>query len=103
VILGGCKPEGLAGLALTSCDFIDDLSRVTVNHQIPPQPAKRPVHLASSTAAEKPDDSTMPAPEKPLTEGSSEGVVESGGSSGVVEGSVGIAGAGCLKVHVTAV
>jgi len=42
-VLNGCKPQGLAALALTSCDFIDDLTAITVTRQLPPPPSAQQV------------------------------------------------------------
>jgi len=41
VVLNGCKPEGLAALALTSCDFIDDLTAVSVTRELPLPPSEQ--------------------------------------------------------------
>ena len=104
VVLGGCKPEGLAALALTSCDFIDDLTGISVTRQLPSSSEKPDSEKAvSSTAAEKPKPSetamqSVAAAEQTNTS-SSNGVVVESSSSGLVEDKVCIAGAACLKVH----
>lgn len=101
VVLDGCNPEGLAALALTSCDFIDDLAGISVTRQLPSSSEKPDAEQAvSSTAAEKPSETTTPsaAVAEEACAGNSNGVVESS-SSGMVEDKVCIAGAACLKVH----
>jgi len=87
-VLDGCKAEGLAALAQTSCNFIDDLSRVTVTRQ-PPLPADR---------SGGGDDTTSVAPEQ-ASAGASDGVAGPADGSGCVEDKVCIPGAACLKVH----
>jgi len=96
--LDGCKPEGLAALALTSCDFIDDLTGITVTRQSPSSTEQLSDKQEDSSAAsaEKPSDSTT---QLPAEQAASNGIVESSGS-GTVEDNVCIAGAVHLKVHV---
>jgi len=104
VVLDGCKPEGLAAMALTSCDFIDDLTRVAITRPSPSateQPSDK--QAASSTAAEKPSDDATPSPaQQPSDSGSSNGIAESSNSSATVEDRVCIAGAVSLKVDISA-
>ena len=99
-MLDGCKPGGLAALAMTSCDFMDDFSRVTVTRQSPSatdQLADEPAAAAATT--EKPGDSTASAPANQLSAGSGDGMVKTS-KNGTVEDKVCIAGAVSLKVHV---
>ena len=104
VVLDGCKPEGLSALALTSCDFIDDLSRVTVTRPSPSateQPSAK--QAAASAAEEKPSGDATPSPAQQPNDGAtSEAIVESTSSSGTVEDRVCIAGAVSLKVNISA-
>ena len=103
VVLDGCKPESLAALVQTSCDFIDDFTRVTITRQLPSvtatdQPGAKP-SPAAAAAAEKPDDSAASAPvDRPSAGSDSDLVKPSIGST--VEDKVCISGAVSLKVHV---
>ena len=94
-VLDGCKPEGLTALAQTSCDFIDDLSRVSITRESPVATDKP----TAAAAEEKPSDNATSAPvEQPSGGGSGDGVKSSVGST--VEDKVCITGAVSLKVHV---
>jgi len=119
VVLEGCKPQGLVALAVTSCDFIDDLTRISITRQYPPPVLEKPVDdsgelekpiddSAPGATAEKPSDNSTPmAAEKPKEGsavekpgvGSGDGAAASVYSGTVVEDKVCIAGAAALKVH----
>ena len=96
VVLESCQPDGLAALALTACDFIDDLARITVTRQSPPSGEQSSAKQAASStaAAEKPSDDTASASDK---QASAADAAESS-ISNMVEDKVCIAGAVCLKV-----
>jgi len=98
-VLDGCKPEGLTALAETSCDFIDDLSRVSITRESPVATDKPSDKPTAAAAEEKPADNATSAPvEQPSGGGSGDGVKSSVGST--VEDKVCITGAVSLKVHV---
>jgi len=99
LVLDGCEPGGLAALAMTSCDFMDDFSRVTVTRQSPSATDQLGDEPAAAAAMEKPGDSTASAPTDQLSAGSGDGMVKTS-KNGTVEDKVCIAGAVSLKVHV---
>lgn len=97
MVLDGCRPEGLAALAQTSCDFIDDLSQVTITRQSPS--ATDQLGDKPAAATENSGDSTTSAPVEQPSAGSGNGAVTSS-NSGTAEDKVCIAGAVSLKVRV---
>jgi len=100
-VLDGCKPGGLAALAMTSCDFMDDFSRVTVTRQSPSatdQLGDEPAAAAAATT-EKPGDSTASTPTDQLSTGSGDDMVKLSNND-TVEDKVSIAGAVSLKVNI---